>query len=143
MGFCACYVENQHFAVVVNPLPGACKLRQVVLEIEGVACDGSVPNGYIVFEPVSELLSRVTTLIAVGVDHETDRLGRREVLQHVGSAEGSHYSQGHYRLYFGLGPVESVDLRVVWPSGESQEFHGVKADRLITIDHNGLIGGSE
>lgn len=70
-------------------------------------------------------------------------LGRREVLQHVGAAEGSHYSQGHYRLYFGLGPVESVDVRVTWPSGESQEFHGVKADRLITIEHDALTGARE
>ncbi|MCK4910296.1 MAG: CRTAC1 family protein [Thermodesulfovibrionales bacterium] len=55
-------------------------------------------------------------------------------LQQVGVSEGSHYSQGHYRLYFGLGvhkKVSSIDI--IWPDGTRQELKNVRADQLIEI----------
>ena len=54
--------------------------------------------------------------------------------QQVGCAEGSRYSQGHYRLYFGLGQdSEPLSLRVNWPDGKSSEIDHPGADRLLKI----------
>jgi hypothetical protein len=38
-----------------------------------------------------------------------------------------------WRLHFGLGDVAKVDLEVRWPSGKSETFRGVAADRLVVI----------
>ncbi|NOQ16182.1 MAG: oligosaccharide flippase family protein, partial [Methyloprofundus sp.] len=39
-------------------------------------------------------------------------------IQEVGSSEGSFFSQGHYRLYFGLGKNQQVNrIKVQWPNG--------------------------
>ena len=58
-------------------------------------------------------------------------------LQHVGQAEGSHYSQGHYRLYFGLGKQNKIEsLEVIWPNGQIQEFKHPEIDRLLVIEQN-------
>lgn len=54
-------------------------------------------------------------------------------LAQVGQAEGALYSQGHYRLYFGLGSQGRVDLEVVWPDGQRQWLAGVAADQLLRI----------
>lgn len=55
-------------------------------------------------------------------------------LQTVGQFEGAQFSQGHYRLYFGLGEQQSIDLvRVYWPDGSSQEVQNVDADQRLTI----------
>ncbi|EDX85065.1 FG-GAP repeat domain protein [Synechococcus sp. PCC 7335] len=55
-------------------------------------------------------------------------------LQTVGQFEGSQFSQGHYRLYFGVGKQQSIDLvRVYWPDGSSQEVQDVDADQRLTI----------
>lgn len=54
--------------------------------------------------------------------------------QDVGSSEGSFFSQGHYRLYFGLGPHAVVDsISVRWPDGSQERLDNVKADRLLVI----------
>jgi hypothetical protein len=53
----------------------------------------------------------------------------------VGASEGSFFSQGHYRLYFGLGTHAKVDaIRVRWSDGVHQELRNVEGDRLITIE---------
>ena len=55
-------------------------------------------------------------------------------LQTVGQFEGAQFSQGHYRLYFGLGEEQTIDLvRVYWPDGSSQEVRNVNADQRLTI----------
>ncbi|MGK7939759.1 MAG: CRTAC1 family protein [Crocosphaera sp.] len=60
-------------------------------------------------------------------------------MQLVGSAEGSHYSQGHYRLYFGLGKQTKADsIQVIWPNGEKQEIQNVAADQRLTIQQKNL-----
>lgn len=52
----------------------------------------------------------------------------------VGSADGSKPSQGHYRLYFGLGSsADPVDIEIVWPDGSIQALSAVAVDDLITI----------
>jgi hypothetical protein len=57
-------------------------------------------------------------------------------LQHVGSAEGSHFGQGHYRLYFGLGSSETADeVRIVWADGTTHRLQGVQADQRLNITY--------
>ncbi len=54
--------------------------------------------------------------------------------QQLGEAEGSHRSQGHYRMYFGLGANDRVTaVRVYWPGGAMQELKNVAADQLLSI----------
>jgi hypothetical protein len=58
--------------------------------------------------------------------------------QTVGASEGAYLSQGHYRLYFGLGKQASVpSIQIHWPDGRSSELHDVKADQLLTIRQEG------
>ena len=58
-----------------------------------------------------------------------------KILQEVGNAEGSHYSQGHYRLYFGLGAHNKVSsVTVIWNDGHSQSITNPEADRLLIIE---------
>lgn len=53
--------------------------------------------------------------------------------QAMGDAEGAFFSQGHYRLYFGLGrQVKADSVRIRWPDGVEQEFRDVTGDRLFT-----------
>ncbi|MEM8502895.1 MAG: CRTAC1 family protein [Cyanobacteria bacterium P01_D01_bin.1] len=55
-------------------------------------------------------------------------------LQSVGQFEGSQFSQGHYRLYFGMGKQTSADsIRVYWPDGSTQEVKNVDVDQRLTI----------
>ena len=54
--------------------------------------------------------------------------------QDVGSAEGAFFSQGHYRLYFGLGPHAQADaVRIRWPDGREREIRNVPGDRLLVV----------
>jgi hypothetical protein len=54
--------------------------------------------------------------------------------QWIGQSEGSHHSQGHYRLYFGLGAHRRIQrLEVTWPDGRSEQHLDVKVDRLLRI----------
>ena len=57
--------------------------------------------------------------------------------QEVGSSEGSFFSQGHYRLYFGLGSHSQVDLITVrWPDGIVTEYKNIDANRLLTVQRD-------
>jgi ASPIC/UnbV protein/VCBS repeat protein len=54
--------------------------------------------------------------------------------QQVGLNDGAFFSQGHYRLYFGLGSHSRVDvLTIRWPDGQVQELKGIDGDRLLAI----------
>jgi hypothetical protein len=59
------------------------------------------------------------------------RVGERTLTQWVGQSDGSHLSQGHYRLYFGLGTASAAALKVTWPNGEVERLGSVKADRVV------------
>jgi len=37
------------------------------------------------------------------------------------------------RLHFGLGPEQSADLEIWWPSGAKQKLEAIAADQLISI----------
>jgi hypothetical protein len=55
--------------------------------------------------------------------------------QQVGLNDGAFFSQGHYRLYFGLGSRPRADqLTIRWPDGETQELRNVAADKLLVIE---------
>jgi hypothetical protein len=54
--------------------------------------------------------------------------------QYVGQFETSHFSQGHYRLYFGLGETDTVDTVVVnWPDNTIQKIHSPEINQLLVI----------
>ncbi|MFQ5469214.1 MAG: CRTAC1 family protein [Gammaproteobacteria bacterium] len=56
-------------------------------------------------------------------------------VQQVGENEGARYSQGHYRLYFGLGKMHEIkSITVDWPDGRAQSIQSQQPNQLITID---------
>jgi hypothetical protein len=64
----------------------------------------------------------------------TVQTGSRRQTQGVGWADGAVYSQGHYRLYFGLGQATAIDLlQVRWSTGEITELTEVAADRVLQL----------
>jgi hypothetical protein len=69
---------------------------------------------------------------AVGAAVSAATPGRKQT-QWVGQNDGSHLSQGHYRVYFGLGGATSAKLEVTWPDGEVQPLGAVDADRIVRV----------
>jgi ASPIC and UnbV/FG-GAP-like repeat len=62
------------------------------------------------------------------------RSGGRVQTQWVGQSDGSRYSLGHYRLYFGLGDEdEAREVKVLWPDGTRRVLDDVRADRLVRV----------
>jgi hypothetical protein len=56
-------------------------------------------------------------------------------VQEVGQFDSSHYSQGHYRLYFSVANNVSVDrLEVRWPDQSVQQFLQPETGQLIRIE---------
>ena len=54
--------------------------------------------------------------------------------QQAGLNDGAFFSQGHYRLYFGLGSHPRVDeMKIRWPDGQLQELTNVEGDGLRVI----------
>src|SRR5437660_4272431 len=54
--------------------------------------------------------------------------------QQVGLNDGAFFSQGHYRLYFGLGSHARADrMGIRWPVGQVQELTDVEGNRLQVI----------
>jgi hypothetical protein len=61
-------------------------------------------------------------------------VGESVLLQTVGANEGSFFSQGHYRLHFGLGSHAKADaIKVRWSDGYEQVLKEVAANRLVTV----------
>jgi hypothetical protein len=80
-----------------------------------------------------QLIGPPGNLQAIGahVDLHTSNSIERQV---VGQAEGSHYSQGHYRLYFGLGECDQVShINVFWPNGQIQKVENIPINQIFTI----------
>jgi hypothetical protein len=64
-------------------------------------------------------------------------------VKEVGHSEGAFFSQGHYRLYFGLGGSKKLDkLTVRWPDGYERVFQDIAADKLINVMRTGDIAVS-
>lgn len=55
--------------------------------------------------------------------------------QQVGQSEGSWRSQGHYRLYFGLGEQDQINsIQIIWPDGQNQKILNPDPDQLLVIE---------
>ncbi len=55
--------------------------------------------------------------------------------QEVGSTDGAFFSQGHYRLYFGLGNNAKADaIKIRWSDGYQQELKDVNGDSLLVVE---------
>ena len=55
-------------------------------------------------------------------------------MKEVGATDGAFFSQGHYRLYFGLGSHEiASSVAIRWSDGYRQELTNVIGDRLLCI----------
>lgn len=55
--------------------------------------------------------------------------------QEVGSTDGAFFSQGHYRLYFGLGKHDkTATVKIRWSDGLQQEIRNVTGDKLHIIE---------
>ena len=52
------------------------------------------------------------------------------------TATGSYLSSNDKRLHFGLGPAETADIEIKWPSGILQVLRGVKANQFIVIEES-------
>ena len=61
------------------------------------------------------------------------RAGGDVQTQWVGQNETSLYSQGHYRLYFGLGDADKARVAVRWPDGRKRSYGPFAADQLVTL----------
>ncbi len=62
------------------------------------------------------------------------RRGSRPITQWVGQNDDARHSQGHYRLYFGLGKAPVARRLVVrWPGGGKTRMKRVRGDRLLTV----------
>ncbi len=63
--------------------------------------------------------------------------GDRYQMSEVGQAEGAQHSQGHYRVYFGLGANSApVDLRILWPDGRRQSIPAANPNQLLVVRHD-------
>jgi len=55
--------------------------------------------------------------------------------QEVGASDGAFFSQGHYRLYFGLGKHDKAGrIEIRWPDGHQQKLKDVDSDSLLTVE---------
>jgi hypothetical protein len=61
------------------------------------------------------------------------RYGGHQQLQEV-TGQAGFLSVNDRRLHFGLGPEQTADVEVHWPSGIRQSFKAVASNHLITID---------
>ncbi|HIE56526.1 MAG TPA: CRTAC1 family protein, partial [Chromatiaceae bacterium] len=54
----------------------------------------------------------------------------------VGATDGAFFSQGNYRLHFGLGNHDRVDvMKVEWPGGKVEIRKDLKADQFLRLNH--------
>jgi hypothetical protein len=54
--------------------------------------------------------------------------------QDVGSTDGAFFSQGHYRLYYGLGTsTRASEITVRWPDGHTRTLKDVEGNKLVVI----------
>jgi hypothetical protein len=81
-----------------------------------------------------ELIGSLGNLQAIGASVMVITPSGKQ-LQQVGSTDGFRISQGHYRLYFGLGKHNRPDLvKIFWPDGKVQEIHNPPGDQLLVIE---------
>jgi len=78
----------------------------------------------------------------------SDAIGARVTLMSDGRKQidevrsgGSFISQNDFRLHFGLGKATSVDLSVLWTDGKNENYPGIAAGQIVTIQEGkGIVG---
>ncbi len=94
------------------------------------------------FRNTSKTLNHWLQIKLVGSEGNKQAIGAQVILitpegqqlQEVGSSEGAFFSQGHYRLYFGLGKNDTVSqIKVQWPDGDIQQLDNVQGDQLLVL----------
>ncbi len=82
-----------------------------------------------------DLLGSGGNLQAIG-SRVAVRAGKRTQYGWVGQSDDSRESQGHYRLYFGVGEDDLIrKLAVRWADGAKSLLRDVAVDQLITVAH--------
>lgn len=80
-----------------------------------------------------DLLGSPGNLQAIGAKVVV-KAGNLQQTQLVGDSESSYFSQGHYRLYFGLAANKvASSTTITWPDGQTQEFSDLGAGKIWTI----------
>jgi hypothetical protein len=65
--------------------------------------------------------------------------GSHKQIEEVRSG-GSFISQSDFRVHFGLGKATAADISVRWPDGKSENFAGIAAGQIVTIEEGkGII----
>lgn len=79
-------------------------------------------------------------LIRVLTDSNRDAIGARVTVRAGGMKQmdevrsgGSYMSQNDFRLHFGLGKATAADIQVRWLDGKTQDFSGLAAGNIVTI----------
>ena len=84
------------------------------------------------------LIGKPGNRLAIGARVELAGEDRGQT-QVVGLNDGAFLSQGHHRLYFGLGAATSVPaIRIIWPNGESHELRNVGVDHLVVVSQGNV-----
>ncbi|MCU1233363.1 MAG: hypothetical protein JWP63_1330 [Candidatus Solibacter sp.] len=76
----------------------------------------------------------------IGVQSNRSAIGARVTARYAGRiqaqevmSQASFYSVNDFRIHFGLGAADSVDLEVRWPNGGHETISKIAANRLVII----------
>jgi len=90
-----------------------------------------------------ELHGKTGNREAIGASVSVLTSNGRKITQ-VGESENSHYSQGHYRLYFGLGnDDEPEEIEIRWPGGDVQLVEQPVSRRIVHVEQRSADPGQQ
>jgi hypothetical protein len=87
-------------------------------------------------------------LVRLVTSSGSDAIGARVTLVSEGKKQidevrsgGSFISHSDFRLHFGLGKANSADLSVRWSDGKTENYPGVSAGQIVTVQEGkGIVG---
>ncbi len=108
-------------------------------------CDSTWNRNWIKFKLVGTKSNRSGIGTKVTVTALTSPTAERPLVQTDElRSSGSYFSQNDMRMHFGLDQARSVDLvRVVWLSGQVDQFRNLEPNRLYVFEEGGKILKSE
>jgi hypothetical protein len=125
------------YDIVVNTNPGDCGKASVLSAL--LRNDVGNHRNWLAVKLTGTKSNRDAVGAQVTVHCVTEKPEGTRMLRHV-SAGGGYASQNSDRLYFGLGDFSHVDsLTVVWPSGKSHTFDGVRANQFLHVSEDGTV----
>jgi enediyne biosynthesis protein E4 len=85
----------------------------------------------------------------LGVKSNRSAIGARVTVRYGGKvqvqqvlSQASFYSVNDFRLHFGVGDVQAVDVEIRWPKGQTETLVKVVTDQLITVREGlGIVRG--